>query len=144
MCLIVLFPSTRLSICLQNKWFHNYFCYFWSPSQALRPWKKERKKRNGAKTRMTEWGYGREVVGVKGLWKVVNASCPDACLPSVWTPTSRWHLFQSPPTPRIHARTHKHTHSRCRSHVHSNKLALLLTPAVLGSCGIGHGKQGYR
>lgn len=37
--------------------------------------------------------------------------------------------------------THTNTHSRC--HIYRSKLALLLTLAVLGSCGIGHGNQGY-
>lgn len=55
---------------------------------------------------MTEWGYGGEAFVVKGLWKAVNASCPDACLPSVWTPTSRWHLFQYLPHTLKYTQTH--------------------------------------
>lgn len=66
-------PSNRFA----NKSFYNYFCYFWSPSQA-HGWGKKRKSAKN-RVRMTEWGYGGEVVGVKGLWEAVNASCPDAC-----------------------------------------------------------------
>ena len=73
---------------------------------------------------MTEWGYGGEAFGVKHLWEAVNASCPDAC-PHLFEPQ---HLTGTSSS-ACHTQTqHKHCHL-CR-----HKLALLLTPAVLGSC----------
>lgn len=40
--------------------------------------------------------------------------------------------------------TTQHTNAHSRCHIYrKKKLALLLTPAVLGSCGIGHGNESY-
>lgn len=124
MCLIVLFPSTGLWICSRNKWFHNYFCYFWSPSQALRPWKKrkEKKRCKGENDRMGIWWRGGWCKGfVKGSECQLSRCLSPICLnPNI----SLAPLPAPPPIPRTHARTHKHAHPRCRSHVHSKQTGI--------------------
>lgn len=61
------------------------------------------------------------------------------CLsPSVWTPN-----ISLAPLCAYHTQMQLHTNAHNHCHIYRNKLALLLTLAVLGSCGIGHRNEGY-
>lgn len=85
---------------------------------------------------MTEWGYGGEVVGLKGFVRAAECQLSRCLSPSVWTQTFYWHLFWC-------LQHNTQTHTVAVTYTEKKKLALLLTPAVLGSCGIGHGNEGY-